>query len=183
MKMKFAMHSTPKCMGKLAWFSGPHGKMEKNKMKKLIHRNLNLSPSVRKSKALILSAISPLIFARWIGLTRFLRVATALLIFIKFNIADNTTDHNQKPYRLYYDFHEWIVMIYMINKQLKESFHRNIVTRVRNRCNFNGDLVIPKMCMFTLSTALFVTRRPKPCAPLKNVRLCVLQCTWPFVTR
>jgi hypothetical protein len=25
---------------------------------------------------------------------------------------------------MYYDFHEWIVMISMINKQLKESFHQ-----------------------------------------------------------
>jgi hypothetical protein len=32
---------------------------------------------------------------------------------------------------MYYDFHEWIVMISMINKLLKESFHRNTIMRVR----------------------------------------------------
>jgi hypothetical protein len=34
-------------------------------------------------------------------------------------------------------------MISMINKLLKESFRPNTSRTVRNRCNNNGDLVIP----------------------------------------
>jgi hypothetical protein len=67
-------------------------------MKKSIHRDSNLS------------AIRPLTFIRWIGSTRFLRVATALPIFMKFNIC-NKTDDNQKPYTVLWrmnrhDFHD-----------------------------------------------------------------------------
>jgi hypothetical protein len=44
---------------------------------------------------------------------------------------------------MYYDFHELIVMISMINIQLKESFIETLLRGSENRCDFNGDLVIP----------------------------------------
>jgi hypothetical protein len=45
---------------------------------------------------------------------------------------------------MYYDFHEWIAMIYMINKQLKDwVFIETLLRGSENRCDFNGDLVIP----------------------------------------
>jgi hypothetical protein len=45
---------------------------------------------------------------------------------------------------MYYDFHEWIVMVSMINKQLKRVFIETLLRGSENRCDFNGDLVIPK---------------------------------------
>jgi hypothetical protein len=44
---------------------------------------------------------------------------------------------------MYYDFHEWIVRISMINKLLEESFIETLLRGSENRCDFNGDLVIP----------------------------------------
>jgi hypothetical protein len=88
-------------------------------------------------------AIRPLMFVRWIELTRFLRVATALPIFIKFNIS-NKSRNRFEPKTIQIcimtSTNESSWFPWLIN-YLKRVFIETMLRGSENRCELNRDII------------------------------------------